>query len=91
VTIEAAAGDGQVTIAVHDTGRGIAADDLPRIWDRLYRGDPAREHGLGLGLSLVRAIVSAHGGRAEVESEVGRGSTFRITLPAAPRAPAAAA
>jgi signal transduction histidine kinase len=91
VTIEAAAGDGQVTIAVHDTGRGIPADDLPRIWDRLYRGDPAREHGLGLGLSLVRAIVSAHGGRAEVESEVGRGSTFRITLPAAPRAPAAAA
>jgi signal transduction histidine kinase len=74
--------DGDVDVVVRDTGRGIPAQDLPRIWDRLYRGDVTHEHSLGLGLSLVRAIVAAHGGTAEVESEIGRGSTFRITLKA---------
>jgi signal transduction histidine kinase len=70
-------------LAVADTGPGIPASDLPRIWERLYRGDRSRsERGLGLGLSFVRAIVEAHGGRAGVESEVGRGATFRIRLPA---------
>jgi signal transduction histidine kinase len=54
-------------IEVRDTGTGIAPEDLPHIWDRLYRGDRSRsERGLGLGLSLVRAIVEAHGGRAPV-------------------------
>jgi signal transduction histidine kinase len=66
---------------VADTGAGIAPADLPRIWDRLYRADSSRgEPGLGLGLSLVKAIVSAHGGRVEVESTVGQGSTFTVTL-----------
>jgi signal transduction histidine kinase len=71
-----------VLIRVADTGPGIAAHDLPRIWERLYRGDQSRaERGLGLGLSLVRAIVRAHGGTVDVASQPGRGSTFTVRLP----------
>ena len=67
---------------------GIAADDLPRIWERLYRADKSRsQRGLGLGLSLVRAFAEAHGGTATVESEPGHGSRFTITLPQPPVAP----
>jgi signal transduction histidine kinase len=72
----------EAVITVRDTGMGIAAEDIPRIWERLYRGDKSRtERGLGLGLSLVKAIVQAHGGRVEVESQPGKGSTFRVRLP----------
>jgi signal transduction histidine kinase len=81
VTIGAEARGDEVVIAVQDTGRGIPPTDLPRIWDRLYRGDASHAQGLGLGLSLVRAIVTAHGGRAEVESEVGKGTRVMVTLP----------
>ena len=70
-------------LSVRDTGPGIPADELPRIWDRLFRGDTSRtERGLGLGLSLVKAIVEAHGGAASVDSQPGRGSTFTVSLPA---------
>jgi signal transduction histidine kinase len=73
----------RVALECADDGGGIAAEDLPRIWDRLYRGDRSRsERGLGLGLSLVRAIARAHGGDAVVESAEGRGATFRLELPA---------
>jgi signal transduction histidine kinase len=86
VVVRAAAAGAEVAIDVEDTGPGIPADDLPRIWDRLYRGDRSRSaRGLGLGLSLVRAIVSAHQGRADVVSEPGHGATFTIHLPAALR------
>ena len=71
--------DGRALLRVRDTGAGIPADELPRIWDRLFRGDTSRtERGLGLGLSLVKAIVEAHGGTVEVASEPGRGSTFTV-------------
>jgi signal transduction histidine kinase len=83
VNIRATRDGSDVVIEVTDTGAGISSHDLPRIWDRLYRGDQSRtERGLGLGLSLVRAIVSAHGGTAEVRSEPGKGSTFVVRLPA---------
>ena len=74
--------DGHVSVFVRDTGRGIPAQDVPRIWDRLYRGDVTHEHSLGLGLSLVHAIVAAHGGTAAVDSDMGKGSVFCITLKA---------
>ena len=71
-----------VRFDISDTGVGIPPHDLPHIWERLYRGDQSRaERGLGLGLSLVRAIVAAHGGTVDVEAEPGRGSTFIVTLP----------
>jgi signal transduction histidine kinase len=74
--------NGGVQVSVADQGPGIAVQDQPRIWERLYRGDESRsQRGLGLGLSLVRAIVEAHGGRATVESAVGRGSRFLVWLP----------
>ena len=67
---------------MRDTGAGIAAADLPFVWDRLYRGDSSRSaRGLGLGLSLVKAIVEAHGGRVGVTSAPGQGSAFTVTLP----------
>ena len=69
-------------LRVRDTGSGIPADELPRIWDRLFRGDTSRaERGLGLGLSLVKAVVEAHDGSVGVTSEPGRGSTFTVSLP----------
>jgi heavy metal sensor kinase len=71
----------EVVITVKDTGAGIPAEEIPRIWERLYRGDKSRsQRGLGLGLSLVQAIVNAHGGRIELRSDVGKGSSFTIHL-----------
>jgi signal transduction histidine kinase len=71
-------------LAIHimDTGIGIPTADISRIWDRLYRGDQSRsQKGLGLGLSLVKAIVKAHGGEVDVQTEPGKGSTFTFFLP----------
>jgi signal transduction histidine kinase len=69
-------------ILIKDTGMGISAADIPKIWDRLYRGDKSRaEPGLGLGLSLVKAVVGAHKGRIEVDSKPGVGSVFTLYLP----------
>jgi signal transduction histidine kinase len=71
-----------VVLRVRDTGIGIPPEELPRIWDRLFRGDRSRtERGLGLGLSLVKAIVEAHGGQVAVESAPGRGALFTVSLP----------
>jgi signal transduction histidine kinase len=71
-------------LRVRDTGIGIPADEQPRIWDRLFRGDKSRaERGLGLGLSLVKAIIEAHGGTVTLVSEPGQSSTFTVSLPVA--------
>ncbi|MBF0279731.1 MAG: HAMP domain-containing histidine kinase [SAR324 cluster bacterium] len=71
-----------VKITVTDDGSGIAADDLPKIFDRLYRGSKSRSgKGLGLGLSLVKAIAHAHQGSIHVRSRLGQGSQFTLSLP----------
>lgn len=84
VVASASRADGTIALSVRDDGPGIPESDLPRVWDRLFRGDRSRsERGLGLGLSLVKAIVEAHGGRASVESRPGEGSAFSLSFPAA--------
>lgn len=76
-------------LRVRDNGVGISPEDLDRIWTRLYRGDKSRsERGLGLGLSLVKAVVEAHGGKVAVHSAPGEGSEFTAFFPSlTPRAP----
>jgi signal transduction histidine kinase len=82
VSVEVLSEGSRGLLRVRDSGAGIPADELPHIWDRLFRGDVSRaERGLGLGLSLVKAIVEAHRGTVTVESELGRGSTFTVALP----------
>ena len=74
----------QVEVSVSDTGPGIPAGDLPRIFERFYRVDKSRSRttgGVGLGLTIARRLVEAHGGRIAAQSEVGKGSTFVVTLP----------
>ncbi len=83
VTIAAAREADSVVVHFRDTGVGIPADEQNKIWARLYRGDKSRsERGLGLGLSLVKAVVEAHRGRVSVTSALGQGSDFTVTLPA---------
>ena len=85
VELRASARLGGVVIEVADDGPGIPPEDQPRIFDRLYRGDQSRsQRGLGLGLSLVRAVVRAHGGSVSVHSAPGQGATFRVELPDPP-------
>jgi signal transduction histidine kinase len=81
-----AAGEGAVTLTVADSGPGIAAEDLPNIFERFYRADASRQRdgsGSGLGLAIARSIVEAHGGRLWVESQPGAGARFHVELPAA--------
>jgi len=78
-----------VRLFVADTGSGIAADHLPRIFERFYRVDPGRSReqgGTGLGLAIVKHLVEAQGGRVEAESALGRGTTIRMTFAATPPA-----
>ena len=81
------ADNGVATIVVADTGSGIPAADLTRIFERFYRVDAARSRstgGTGLGLAIVKHVAELHGGRVEVESRLGQGSTFRIRVPSFP-------
>lgn len=85
ITLTASRHDHFARITIADTGEGIAAEDLPFLFDRFWRGDRARTHsdgvGSGLGLAIARQLVQAHGGQIAVQSEVGRGTTFMIDLP----------
>jgi heavy metal sensor kinase len=79
-----------VVASVRDTGAGIPADELGRIFERFHKVDASRSQvGFGLGLSLAREIAKAHGGSIEVESRLGRGSVFRVTLPLGESSPSA--
>jgi signal transduction histidine kinase len=82
VTISVHEGPGWAKVTFRDTGAGIAEDEQKKIWARLYRGDKSRsEHGLGLGLSLVKAFVEAHHGEVTVLSKEGGGAEFTVSLP----------
>jgi two-component system, OmpR family, phosphate regulon sensor histidine kinase PhoR len=84
VTVTLEGHDDEVVLAVQDTGMGIAQEDLDRLFTRFFRTRDAESRaiqGIGLGLAITKSIVEAHDGRIEVESEVGRGSTFVVRLP----------
>jgi two-component system sensor histidine kinase BaeS len=87
ITLSACQQDNQVLLHVSDTGSGIAPEDLPHIFDRFYRADKARQRddsgASGLGLAIAKAIVDAHSGTISVESALGHGTTFTISLPIA--------
>jgi signal transduction histidine kinase len=88
VCVAVRAEPGAAVAAFRDSGMGIPPEELDKIWNRLYRGDKSRsQRGLGLGLSLVKAVVEAHGGRITVTSTVNQGSEFTVRLPAAISAP----
>ncbi len=87
ITLTAKSARDEIQVCVADTGIGIPADALPHIFDRFYRVDAARsrkEGGAGLGLSLVRSIAQAHGGRVDVQSRINEGSVFTVVLPCGP-------
>lgn len=79
--------DGGINIQIQDTGVGIAKENQERIFDRFYQADTSRYDGSGLGLSIAYVIVLAHEGSLDVESELGKGSTFTIWLPESPKFP----
>ena len=92
VVVRVAVEPDRAMVRIRDDGMGIPPEEQDRIWARLYRGDKSRsQRGLGLGLSLVKAVVEAHGGQVSVESQPGEGSEFTVLLPAPPPAPSAAA
>lgn len=86
IRIEAKMADGFAQVSVADQGVGIAAEEIPRIFDKFYRGrgaNPGAAAGAGLGLYITKSLVEMHGGHITVESEVNHGSTFTFTLPLA--------
>jgi two-component system, OmpR family, phosphate regulon sensor histidine kinase PhoR len=93
VCVRLDAAESRAVLQVNDTGQGIPAGELSRVFERFYRVDKARARqtgGTGLGLAIVRHVAEAHGGTVGVESELGRGSTFTVTLPVAGPPPPAA-
>jgi two-component system phosphate regulon sensor histidine kinase PhoR len=93
VCVRLNAAESRAVLQVNDTGQGIPAGELSRVFERFYRVDKARARqtgGTGLGLAIVRHVAEAHGGTVRVDSELGRGSTFTVTLPVAGPPPPAA-
>ncbi len=87
ITVTAREQDGWVEVIIADTGEGIPAEDLPNIFERFYRVDKSRTRatgGTGLGLTIAKRLIEAHGGKIEAQSEPGKGSRFSFTLPASP-------
>ena len=81
ITVECRTDGQEVELTVSDTGKGISADDLPFIFERFYRADRVNPEGTGLGLPLAKAFAELHGGDIAVESQLGKGTTFRVTIP----------
>ncbi len=89
VTVAVSSDADEATIEVADKGPGIDPENLDRVFERFFRADPSRARasgGTGLGLSIVASIAEAHGGRVEVSSTPGEGSSFRVVIPLAPTA-----
>ena len=85
IAVGARPADGEIVFWVRDTGQGVPAADLPRLFDRFWQARKTGRRGLGLGLPIAKAIVDAHGGRIWVDSVPGQGSTFQFTVPLASR------
>jgi len=83
ISVGATPRDGEVLFWVADTGVGMAADDLPHVFERLWQASRSGRAGAGLGLPIAKGIVEAHGGRIWVDSALGAGSTFFFTIPTA--------
>lgn len=89
IDLSASAGDREIVVEVADRGPGLPPGEEGRIFEKFYRLQPDREGGVGLGLTICRGIVDAHGGRILAENRVGRGALFRFTIPVTERQPAA--
>jgi two-component system sensor histidine kinase KdpD len=87
IELSASAGDREVIVEVADRGPGIPSGEETRIFDKFYRGIPAREGGVGLGLTICRGIIEAHGGRIWAENRHGGGAIFRFAIPLPERQP----
>ena len=86
--LSASVSDHEVIVEVADRGPGIPPGEESRIFDKFYRGKSAREGGVGLGLTICRGIVEAHGGRIWVENRPGGGALFQFTIPLSEKQPA---
>jgi two-component system, OmpR family, phosphate regulon sensor histidine kinase PhoR len=82
IQVSAQLSDGEITVSIRDNGIGIPTEDASQIFERFYKVDRARtSKGMGLGLSIAKAVIEEHGGRIWVDSEMGKGSTFSFTIP----------
>jgi signal transduction histidine kinase len=88
VTLTVSRSDGEAHFHISDTGPGLTHEQVERLFERFWQGRPGDRRGVGLGLTIARGIVEAHGGRVWVDSTPGKGSTFSFSLPLA-KAPAA--